>query len=237
MTKAFSRSSKKMSSIAFVFFITTARTWSRCYPTSIEKEGTIRSRTSGNYSRVVDLEILIHFKLLFFKCEHVSSVNGAKACSPWRNSNWNAENVSKIYLWKFVALSVLTERIWVIQTSNHHDWRNRRIAKEEEQDFCWNDTKKESSISFGRIILVKSVWHVALKLPQVGHNVMPLNNCSDPAHIKKKTRIWFTRTILSIALVWTRILISLQIGEGFSVRFNEVPLFYHSLPEGRSHST
>ena len=87
----------------------------------------------GNYSRVVDLEILIHFKLLFFKCEHVSSVNGAKACSPWRNSNWNAEIESKIYLWKFVALSVLTERIWVIQTPNHHDWRNRRISKKEEQ--------------------------------------------------------------------------------------------------------
>jgi len=191
----------------------------------------------GNYSRVVDLEILIHFKLLFFKCEHVSSVNGAKACSPWRNSNWNAEIESKIYVWKFVALSVLTERIWVIQTPNHHDWRNRRIAKKEEQDFCWNDTKKESSISFGRIILVKSVWHVALKLPQVGHNVMPLNNCSDPAHIKKQSSIWFTRTSLSIALVWTRIPISFPIGEAFSVRFNEVPFFYHSLTKGRGRST
>ena len=92
---------------------------------------------------------------------------------------------------------------------------NRRIAKKEEQDFWWNDTKKESSISFERITLVKCVWHVALKL----------------------SFIWFTRTILSIALVWTRIPISFQIGEEFWVRFNEVPLFYHSLSEGRSRST
>src|SRR6218665_2729049 len=32
--KAFSCSSRKMNSIAFVFIITTARTWSRCYRTS-----------------------------------------------------------------------------------------------------------------------------------------------------------------------------------------------------------
>ena len=44
--KAFFCSSRKMNSISFVFFITTARTWSRCYPTSIEKNGTIRSGTS-----------------------------------------------------------------------------------------------------------------------------------------------------------------------------------------------
>src|SRR6218665_2936473 len=42
--KAFFRSSRKMNSILFVFFITTARTWSRCYPTSIEKNGTIPAR-------------------------------------------------------------------------------------------------------------------------------------------------------------------------------------------------
>src|SRR6218665_2024587 len=54
---------------------------------------------------------------------------------------------------------------------------------------------------------------------------MPLNNCSDPAHIKKQSSIWFTRTNLSIALVWTRIPISFSIGEAFSFRFNEVPLF------------
>ena len=44
--KAFFRSSRKMNSISFVFFIMTARTWSRCYPTSIEKNGTIRFGTS-----------------------------------------------------------------------------------------------------------------------------------------------------------------------------------------------
>src|SRR6218665_437029 len=43
--KAFFRSSKNMSSIAFLSFIMTARTWSRCYPTSIEKNGTIRFGT------------------------------------------------------------------------------------------------------------------------------------------------------------------------------------------------
>jgi len=38
---------------------------------------------------------------------HVSSVDGTKACSPWRKSNWNAELEPKIYVWKFVALLVL----------------------------------------------------------------------------------------------------------------------------------
>src|SRR6218665_609343 len=51
--KAFSRSSRKMNSISFVFFITTARTWSRCYPTSIEKNGTIRSGTSVSLKKTL----------------------------------------------------------------------------------------------------------------------------------------------------------------------------------------
>ena len=75
--------------------------------------------------------------------------------------------------------------MWMTQTPNHHNWRNRRIAKEE-HGFCWKDTKNESSLSFGRIILVKGVGHVVVKFSRVVHNVKQLHDCSDPVHTKKQ---------------------------------------------------
>ena len=104
------------------FLYCDCQTWSRSYSTSIVlEEASLEKKTLcepnrpwcslsawGNYSRVVDPGILVRFKLLLFNCEHMSFVDGPKESSPWCKFNWNA-----VYVWKFVALSVLTERIWI----------------------------------------------------------------------------------------------------------------------------
>ena len=46
--------------------------------------------------------------------------------------------------------------------------------KKNKAGFCWNYTKRGSSILFGRIILAKCVWHVALKFSRVDHNAPQL---------------------------------------------------------------
>ena len=113
---AFFRPNRKMNSISFVFFITATQLQSyshwnmRLFKKTLCEPSrpwcTLMAR--GNYSRVADPGILVRFKLLLFNCEHISSVDGPKESSPWCKFNWNA-----VYVWKFVALSVLTERIWI----------------------------------------------------------------------------------------------------------------------------
>src|SRR6218665_2304557 len=91
--------------------------------------------------------------------------------------------------------------MWVTQTPNHHNCQRRTwllLKRYEKRIQCF----------FGRIILVKCVLHVALKFSRVDHNVKQLHNRSDPVHTKKQSSIWFTKTILSIDVVWTPISIS-----------------------------
>jgi len=147
-------------------------------------------------------------------------------------SQIETQNSNQKSMFKSSLLSSFYERMWVTQTPNHHDWRNRRIAKKEEQDFCWNDTKKESSVSFERI--TRLTWHVALKFSRVDHNVMQLHNCSNPVHTKKQSSIWFTKTILSIDLVWTPTPISVFFGWLRNNVCSKVQLCATSKPESVS---
>jgi len=109
--KAFSRSRRKINSIAFVFYIATAEhgraatlLQSRIMAQFILEQASFEKKHFVNQvvhdvpwwheETIQELWILEFWFLsnyFFSSANNVSSVNVSKACSPWRKSNWNAK--------------------------------------------------------------------------------------------------------------------------------------------------